>query len=100
MEKMSYNDWIEKAKELYGEDSYNWKFKCPSCGHIQSVNSMLKNNPLLKAKNFENSIYFNCEGRTNEKYGCGWSLGGLFHIHKLEVDFKGENVPVFEFAIK
>lgn len=97
MRRLSYEDWIKKAKELFGKDSYNWRFKCASCGHIQSINSMLEHNPLLKAKDFENSIYFNCEGRTNEGYGCDWSLGGLFHVHKLEVEFNGKNVPVFEF---
>ena len=98
MIKMNYEEWIKKAKELFGKDSYEWKFKCPSCSHIQSINSWLEHNPELKAEEIENLVFFNCEGRINEKYGCDWTLGGLFKIHKVEVEFNGKQVPVFEYA--
>jgi len=97
--KMTYEEWINKAKKLFGKDSYNWKFKCPSCGHIQSINSMVEHNPSLNPEDIQNSVYFNCEGRINEGYGCDWTLGGLFQVHKVEVNFKGKIVPVFEFAV-
>jgi len=98
MIKLEYKKWIEKAKELFGKDSYNWKFKCPSCGHIQSINSMLKHTPSLKAVEIENMVFVNCEGRYNAKYGCDWTLGGLFQIHKVEVNFNGKICRAFEFA--
>lgn len=99
MIRLSYKEWIRKAKELYGKDSYNWKFKCPSCGHIQSINSMLEHNPSLKPMKIQGSVYFNCEGMINEEYGCDWTLGGLFKIQKVEVKFNGKYFPVFEFAV-
>jgi len=98
MIKLVYKEWIEKAKELFGKDSYNWKFKCPSCGHVQSINSMLKHTPSLKADDIVNMVFFNCEGRYNEKYGCDWTLGGLFQIHKVEVNFNGKICRAFEFV--
>ena len=33
------------------------------------------------------------------KYGCNWTLGGLFHIHEVTVVTPElKEVPVFEFA--
>ena len=98
MIKMNYEEWIKKAKELFGKDSYEWKFKCPSCGHVQSVKSWLEHNPSLNPEEIENLVFFNCEGRINEGHGCDWTLGGLFQIHKVEVKFNEKMVPVFEYA--
>lgn len=100
MDKLDYEVWIEKAKEFFGKDSFDWKFKCPSCNHVQSINLMLQHNPSLKAEEIQNSVFFNCEGRYTERYGCDWSLGGLFQIHKVEVNFNGKICQVFEFAIE
>lgn len=98
MEIINYEDWIKKAKELYGEDPDNWKFKCPICGHIQSIKSVLEHGPSLERQKVQDWIHYNCEGRINEGYGCDWTLGGFFHVHKVEVEFNGKLVPVFEYA--
>ena len=98
MKKLSYEEWISKAKELFGQDSKAWKFKCPSCGHTQSIKSVLEHNPSLNLDDVKNWIHYNCEGRTNEGEGCVWALGGLFQIHKLEITRNGITIPSFEFT--
>ena len=100
MKKLSHREWINEAIELFGKDSKNWSFVCPSCGHIQSIKSVLEHNPSLDLKDVQNWIHYNCEGRYNEGNGCNWTLGGLFHIHKIEIIYNGKNIPSFEFAKK
>ena len=98
MKKLSYEEWISKAKELFGKDSRNWSYKCPSCGHVQSVKSVMEHNPSLNPEDVQNWIYYNCEGRVNEEHGCAWTLGGLFQTHKVEINYNGKNIPSFEFS--
>ena len=98
MRKLSHREWINEAIELFGKDSKEWKFVCPSCGHIQSIKSVLEHNPSLDSNDIQNWIHYNCEGRINEGEGCVWTLGGLFHIHKLEVIYQEKTIPSFEFA--
>ena len=98
MKELSYKEWINKAIELFGKDSKNWGFVCPSCGHIQSVKSVLEHNPSLNPEDVKKWINYSCEGRYNEGEGCDWTLGGLFKIHKLEINYLGKEIPSFEFA--
>ncbi len=37
IKRMTYADWAAEGKKLFGDDIHKWKFKCPGCGHIQSV---------------------------------------------------------------
>lgn len=91
-------DWMKIAKDAYG-DKKSWQFKCVSCGHIQSIGSVLDNNPSLK--DVLDWIYQNCEGRYTKGHGCDWSLGGLFTMHLIEVvDDDGSRFATFEFADK
>jgi len=88
-------------------------FKCPACGTVQSM-ALLAANGVPEAK-LEGQIGFSCVGRwidaggmpaadpwggprTDGKLGCNWTLGGLFHVHKLiVVDERGEHA-CFELA--
>ena len=52
-----------------------------------------------KNRILEQFVFYNCEGRLNDDYGCDWSLGGLFKNHTTEViSPEGLINPVFEFA--
>lgn len=35
--QMTKEEWLAKGKRLFGEDMLKWRFVCPGCGHIQSV---------------------------------------------------------------
>ena len=113
---MTYDEWYKKGQELFGEDKWKWKFRCPACGHVQSIESLLENNPELDEDDAIHMVYFSCEGRVNGKGkpvfsadkklkekpnpidGCNWSLGGTLQIHKVEVEWDNKNSPVFEYA--
>jgi hypothetical protein len=88
-------------------------FRCPICGTVQSMASLLKAG--APADKLETYIGFSCEGRFSDAgpwpgrkasaarrkvRGCDWTLGGLFKIHKLEVEKDGKRQMVFEIATK
>lgn len=83
-------------------------FKCPRCGTIQSMGDLLDTG--MDKIQAEKYLGFSCVGRftnagsaTKEgtpapgKVGCDWTLGGLFHLHNLEVTDKAGKVhPMFD----
>jgi hypothetical protein len=90
-------------------------FKCPICKTVQSMASLVRAG--APADKVENVIGFSCEGRftgvgpmprekdrtakasrRREQRGCDWTLGGLFHIHELEVDTPNGRQPSFAIA--
>lgn len=92
--------WLKRGAELFGSDTGTWRFRCPSCGHVQSVVSVQAIDPSLSAESVAGWIYYSCQGRQLDRKhgGCDWTLGGLFRIHKLEVlEPDGSVQPVFEF---
>lgn len=34
---ISYDNWIDEARSLYGDNHLEWRFKCPKCGESQSI---------------------------------------------------------------
>jgi len=103
---IQYDEWKAEAIKLFGKKARFWRFKCPQCGHIQSIDSVLTHNPQLPEADIRKWINYSCEGRFTPKFGCDWTLGGLFQIHKIEVIFtdsetkKTENIPSFEFDLE
>ena len=84
---------------------------CPICKTVQSMASLVKAGATQEEA--ERMIGFSCEGRLTNAgpmpgnasakrkatRGCDWSLGGLFKLHKLEVeDEEGAKHPRFEIA--
>jgi len=87
----------EECIRNWGKNPLDWKFICPRCHTIQSgrdlVNAGVKDNDVRKY------AAFSCIGRFSDDVGCDWSLGGLFRIHELEVEYKdGKIIPYFEIA--
>jgi hypothetical protein len=108
LETTTYELWKEKAKMFFGHYSNGHgpflnfddiKFKCVRCGHVQSVNSVMEHNPFLDREEVKKWIHCNCEGRTNKKYGCDWTLYGLFqHQNTVVIKKDGEEVRSFPLA--
>lgn len=83
-------------------------FVCVSCSTVQSM-ALLRR---YGCSGPEKAIGFSCVGRFSgagpfrkgkkpdpARPGCDWTLGGLFRIHKLEVETAdGKRVPSFELA--
>lgn len=94
---MTKKEWAAKGEKLFGKDQMKWKFVCPSCGHIASVQDY------KDAGAGSGAVAFSCIGRylkkPNEafqqgKSPCNYAGGGLIRINPLEVDGEG----YFDFA--
>ncbi|MCG8430998.1 MAG: hypothetical protein MJA29_07485 [Candidatus Omnitrophica bacterium] len=99
MERMviKQSDFRDMAAKLYGDNPRYWKFKCPRCGTAQSGDDLVRAG--LSDEEAQKQMGFSCIGRTDKKKGCDWTLGGLFQIHKIEIeDDDGVKHPFFELA--
>ncbi|MBE9036031.1 VVA0879 family protein [aff. Roholtiella sp. LEGE 12411] len=98
---MNKEQWLTHGQTLFGKDTMQWKFKCPSCGHIASVEDYKKTGAPSSA------VGFSCVGRwlpvhkkafddkDKRKIPCNYAGGGLININPVEVDGK----KVFEFGV-
>ncbi len=94
---LTIEQWNEEGVRRFGKPARKWLFLCPSCKTVQSgedffATGMVKDEVLQY-------LAYSCIGRFSRSKGCDWTLGGLFHIHDLEViDEDGKPHPRFEFA--
>ncbi|MBD6620847.1 hypothetical protein FNW02_35135 [Komarekiella sp. 'clone 1'] len=98
---MTRDEWLTQGQTLLGKDILRWKFKCPCCGHITTVEDY------KKAGAPEAAVGFSCVGRWLEvhkeafddkdkrKITCNYAGGGLININPVEVDGR----KVFEFGV-
>lgn len=99
----SHEEWLKEGKQLFGEDTIQWVFVCPSCGHVTKVEDW------KEAGAPEEAVAFSCVGRwqgadgtnTFKKSGgpCNYAGGGLFGLNPVKVQApNGKSHDVFEFA--
>ena len=92
----------------------HFAFRCPICSTVQSMASLVAAG--AKPDTVHGYIAFSCEGRftgagpaarSNDKSrkakerrairGCDWTLGGLFQLQKLQIEYPdGKVSPSFE----
>lgn len=91
-------------------------FVCPICGTVQSMASLIKAG--CEPDQVEAFVAFSCEGRFSKAgpwpserdksakaesrrkvRGCDWTLGGMFHLHELEIAFPDSAEPRMSFVI-
>jgi hypothetical protein len=97
-ETMTLDEWRTEGKHRFGSDPMQWRFVCPSCGHVASVEDW-KN-----AGAPETAVAFSCIGRwlpnpqsIFEKPGpCNYAGGGLFGLNPVRIE--GRPSAVFSFA--
>jgi hypothetical protein len=103
--RLSLEAWQAQARERFGDDPMKWRFVCPSCGHVASVEDW-KN-----AGASAGAVAFSCIGRyvgdpkaaadaafRNEGGPCNYTSGGLLCINKVFVEVDGVETPAFEVA--
>ncbi len=104
---MKYNsvkDWRSEGERRFGPDTLKWKFRCPMCGHIASVQDFKD-----AGARSHNSAYLECLGRYTGKEsprkgdssGCNWAAYGLFGIpaeHDTIITEPDNEIDVFPFA--
>ena len=98
---MTKAEWKAEGERRFGKDIMKWRFVCPSCGHVASLQDW------KDAGAPANAAAFSCVGRwlgeareaffvaDKTKPGpCNYAGGGLIGLNPLEVD--GEHY--FDFA--
>lgn len=102
---MSHEEWIAEGTRRFGPDMMKWKFVCPACGYVQSVQDY------KDAGAPTNAVAFSCVGRWAPGVGtarqafsagmpsvkagpCDYAGGGLLRLNPLTVD----GTRYFDFA--
>jgi hypothetical protein len=96
---MTEAEWNAEGERLFGPDQLKWKFVCPACGHIASVQDWKDAGAKSEA------AAFSCVGRwlawcrdafESGPGPCNYAGGGLFRLNPVHV---GEH-QVFAFAVE
>lgn len=114
--QMTHAEWLAEGERRFGPDQMQWRFVCPVCGHVASIDDW-KN-----AGSTENDVAFSCVGRwaglRRDALGlnpeaiasgelppaegpgpCNYTAGGLFQLCPIQiVTPAGEQRPAFAFA--
>jgi hypothetical protein len=108
--KYTLAEWRAKAAELFGDDFMKWKFVCPICAHVATVQDWKDAGAPVE------SAAFSCVGRwagandtkAKEAFGpngikgkgpCNYAGGGLFRLNPITVvDPDGVELHAFAFA--
>lgn len=93
---MTLEEWQAEGSRRFGPDPMKWKFVCPSCGHVASVQDW------RDAGAGESAVAFSCVGRWlkgageigGKKRPCNYAGGGLFKLNPVKIDDR-ENVFAF-----
>lgn len=100
---MTHEEWRAEAVRLFGADPKKWRFVCPACGHVASVQDRLD----VDART---AVAFSCVGRwtgaARPAFGagagagpCNYAGGGLFGLNPVTVTYPdGASQDVFAFA--
>jgi hypothetical protein len=98
MKKYTLDEWLVEGEKRFGKDKMKWKFKCPMCGHVASIEEFI--NIGVDA----NVAYVDCIGRYTGKgspkkgdtSGCNWVAYGFLKTCGKGVLVNGEEI--FDFA--
>lgn len=94
MKTMTLDEWRKEAARKFGEDPSNWKFVCPHCGHVQSVNDFGEDKDLACQE---------CIGRRTPAIGCNWAAYGFLKTLGKGIEIEtpdGSIIEVFDFALE
>ncbi len=101
--RMTQDEWGAEMRKRFGEDPMQWKFICPVCARVQSIQEFKDSGAP------ETAVGFSCIGRWLEgkQYqekgddntnGCNYAGGGLFRLNPLVVVSPDGEQEVFDFA--
>ena len=105
MENFTLREWRAEGERRFGSDPNNWKFRCPSCGNVQTIRDF-EGLDLGQTK-AEDVVYFSCIGRWNGsgdvemcsgKSPCNYTIGGLFVLSETQIELDEKTMAVFDFA--
>lgn len=100
---LTREEWHARGRALFGDDVLQWRFVCPSCGHVAPVSAW------RDAGAHENTVAFSCVGRwiegtaddrtfRNAGGPCTYAGGGLIGLNPVRVIENGKVHAMFAFA--
>ena len=101
---ITHGAWLAEAERRFGADHLKWRFVCPVCKHVASVQDW------KDAGAEEGEIAFSCVGRRLKDAPrkafegpigpgpCDYAGGGLFRLNPIRIEFDNSVREVFEFA--
>ncbi len=108
MPPIGQKEWLEEGKRLFGLPATKWKFQCPVCKHVQTMEDFTA----IGAEPC--SAYQECIGRyipgsqakflkspkTKRVGPCDYAAYGLFHLGREVAYEDGGTVHVFPYAME
>jgi hypothetical protein len=89
--------WLQRGRELFGDDFQVWRFRCPICHRVQTIGDFRKFKDLGASPD---SAAQECIGRytggMDGPDGCDWAAYGLFRGPDMIQTAAGP-IGVFEF---
>lgn len=108
---MTIEQWRAEGIVRFGTDPHNWKFVCPLCGNVASVEEF---RPFKDKGATPESAFQECIGRytggreafggNHESFGekdqpCNYAAYGLFKFGPVKVTLEnGKEIKIFDFA--
>ncbi len=86
--------WLAEGRKRFGDDYDVWSFRCPSCGHDQTLRDFLAvGMPMHMA---QNHVFFSCIGTWNKTRAADAGKGIVGFMDEdagFGCDYRGEWVP-------
>jgi hypothetical protein len=103
--KITHADWLAEGERRFGKNPSDWKFVCPSCGHIQAIGDFrqYKERGATPATAAQLCIgrFTGAEGAFDpaKHKPCNYTVNGLLCLAKTVVVMDdGVEQAVFDFA--
>ncbi len=104
--RLTKEEYFAKGRELYGDDFFKWKLRCPICGNIQTPEDFRQ---YKERGATTDSAFHNCIGRFSggsKAFGdqqpnppCDYTAYGLFTFCAyIAIDEEGGEHRMFPFA--
>jgi hypothetical protein len=108
---IKHEDWLKTAESIWGRKVGDWKFQCPACGNVASVQEHVrvaveKHKDLAYARGAAlerapSSCIGRFDGHMHVDMGtgqpCNYTNGGLICFAKALVEQDNKQTPVFLF---
>jgi hypothetical protein len=97
---MTEPEWQALGRSLFGDDLTGWRFRCPTCGSVMSIEKAraMPVDQLAKLLASKRSVEQECVGRHIDA-GRDWCAYGLFSGPFFVVRGSGSKTPVFGFDV-
>lgn len=83
---ITVQEWQNEGEKRFGIDMREWKFKCPSCGRVNTGKEFIG-----KSTDWHNTMYQEC-------IGCNYKSYGFLPMTCDTVIYNGKKIRAFPFA--